>query len=54
MNHEQARIRALLEDSADEFEATGMVDLTVQVELDGLGYPLCQLDRDLNHLIANR
>lgn len=54
MNAQQARIWANLDEAADQFEETGMVDLVLQTELATDGYPLCQLEPDLTHIINKR
>ena len=54
MNNQQARIWAYLDEAADQFEETGSVDTFLQSQLDAEGYPLCQLERDLPHIINKR
>ena len=54
MSAQQARIRAYLDEAADQLEETGAVDTYLQAQLDAEGYALCQLDRDLPHLISKR
>lgn len=47
MNHQQARIRALLEDAAGYASSAREVDLVTQTELLDEGYDLRALNRDL-------
>jgi hypothetical protein len=53
MNHQQARIRALLEEAADGASSSREVDMVLQTELLGEGYDLRRLDRDLASINAN-
>lgn len=54
MNAQQARLDALLEEAADDFDAFGTVDMALQVELVGEGYVIDCLDHDLTHILNNR
>jgi hypothetical protein len=54
VNNQQARIYAYLDEAIEQFEEDGVVDTFLQSQLVEEGYPICQLDRDLTHIISKR